>query len=77
MRFVEHTLRLDPDAEQNVAHAWCMSCGVRSIESVDKGAVQKWCLEHTGQSGHGRFRAVVETFFVVGRTEEVKSKNQG
>lgn len=70
MRYVDHTLALDPDAVQDLAHAWCMSCGERSPETVEKGSVQDWCLKHGGRTRHASYRAVLTSYFVVRPTED-------
>lgn len=72
MRFVNHTLTIDPDAEQNLAHAWCMSCGERSPETAEKDSVQEWCLKHSGRTHHTSYRAVITNYFVVRPTEGTK-----
>ncbi|MGV9338087.1 DUF7848 domain-containing protein [Streptomyces sp. NPDC003688] len=64
-RLAKYTLRLDPDARQGAAHAWCMTCGMRSRETEDQVAVQGWCIGHADETGHRRYRGVVTTFFVV------------
>ncbi|MGW5336605.1 DUF7848 domain-containing protein [Streptomyces bauhiniae] len=60
-----YTLGADPDQKQGVSHAWCMTCGMRSLETEEKGALQVWCFQHTAETGHARFRGVVTTFLVV------------
>ncbi|MGV9260272.1 DUF7848 domain-containing protein [Streptomyces sp. NPDC003703] len=65
MGFVNYRMRRDAEAEQGRSHAWCMTCGARSKETVDKRAVRDWCIGHAAESRHARFRGVEFTYFVV------------
>lgn len=62
-------LYADSKNEPDSTHVWCMLCGDRSKEAQKQSDINEWCLEHTGRSGHMRYRVVKEAYLVVGEAE--------
>lgn len=65
----EWTLKSDSDdgIPEGVYSAVCLSCGAASERTDNERlTVEVWALKHTGLNpDHGRFKAMVETFWAV------------
>jgi hypothetical protein len=71
-RFVNHTARHAPEGGF-IFEAFCVRPDCEddtSGPSDDHNAVQDWCLQHTGRTGHDLFRRVATDHARVTREEQ-------
>lgn len=82
MRFVEMTIRPDPDAEPYLLDVACTTCGAASAPMPERYAGERrdtaedWALAHTGKADaegrhHTGYRVTVTMFWRVTPHEEI------
>ncbi|NJQ00564.1 DUF7848 domain-containing protein [Streptomyces zingiberis] len=69
MRFVRWSLTIAPDAEERTYAAGCTTCDETPDESMERGALELWCLRHAGRTGHRSFRMTATSLLLATQLE--------
>ncbi|WP_240677874.1 DUF7848 domain-containing protein [Actinacidiphila soli] len=65
LRYVQLTLRPEPQSPHPIFWAACMTCEEQSPSADDPDAPQLWCLQHAGRTNHEGFRCEITTHWRV------------
>ncbi|MDX6352754.1 MAG: hypothetical protein QOF84_7544 [Streptomyces sp.] len=70
LRYVQLTLRSEPQSPYPIFWAACMTCQEQSPSADDPDAPQLWCLQHAGRTRHEGFRCEITTHWRVFPAED-------
>jgi hypothetical protein len=75
LRYVQLTLRPEPQSPHPIFWAACMTCAEESPGADDPDAPQLWCLQHSGRTRHAGFRCEITTHWRVSPSEGAQPRS--